>query len=342
MIKRLALILCILFTMAQPCVAKVYHIEVLQVTDLLQDAYTGFLEGLRENGIEVGKDLIINRHIIAASVDSSLWDKVMIYLKIKKTASLMVRQKPDLVLTISTPATKYSKDKFITAGIPVVFTCVAMPQAVGCQSIERAGPGFTGATLYVNSKGLFEITKAALPNTKTMAMIHSDDDNAIAFAEEAQEKASEFGIKVITKRMSRSSNIEPAVKEMIAKKIDAFGIPPDVYYALKNCRNAKILKEYAFRYKIPIIVYASYPFAGAILYIGSEFYEVGKLSGSQAALILKNGVKPGDIPVMRQKELSIHVDMDAAKRLGIKLPLDILQIAKPISTMASGKEVMEQ
>ena len=56
-------------------------------------------------------------------------------MRIKRTASDIVEAKPDLVLTIGTPATKYGKDKMIANGIPVVFTGVAIPSWWGASRL---------------------------------------------------------------------------------------------------------------------------------------------------------------------------------------------------------------
>ena len=118
--------------------------RVLQVSNIgPSTTIPGFLEELGRNGIVEGQNLTVNRQIIDAAADANLWKKVGILLRIKSAASRIVDAKPDLVLTISTPATKYSMDKIIGAGIPVVFSCVANPPVVGCQSVTQPAPGIT-------------------------------------------------------------------------------------------------------------------------------------------------------------------------------------------------------
>ena len=57
----------------------------------------------------------INRHIIDADAEAGLIKKIAILLRIKSETSKIIASKPDLVITISTPATKYSKDAIIAA-----------------------------------------------------------------------------------------------------------------------------------------------------------------------------------------------------------------------------------
>ncbi len=92
-------------------------------------------------------------------------------MEIRGAASDIINAKPDLVLTIRTLATKHGMDMFISAGIPVVFTGVAEPQAVGCASLTKAGPGFTGASLYLDPTSAFKITRLAFPKLTSMGIL---------------------------------------------------------------------------------------------------------------------------------------------------------------------------
>lgn len=311
-----------------------YRIEVLQVSKIapFDFAYEGFIQELAKNGIVKGKNLVINRHIIDADADAGIWKKVGILMKIKSTANEIIASKPDLVLTISTPATKYSKDKFISAGIPVVFTAVAVPQAVGCASLTKAGPGFTGSSLYLDPIKAFKITKLALPNVTTMGIVHSDDDNAIAFVQEAKAKAKTLGITVLTKQVGKSDSPKAAAQALISQGVQAFGVPIDAYFGLRNYAPARDLIDVISAKNIPAVAFAHVGFSGAVLYVGSEFNTIGAYSGSQAAKILKEGAKPEALPVLMQDDLTILVDLKTSKKLGINLPMGILQIAKDVSS----------
>ncbi len=331
MLKKIFYFMIMLITIGVPCYA--YHIEVLQVSNIrpFDDTYHAFVDELAKNGIVQGKNLVINRHIIDADADASTWQKIKILFRIKGTASDIVKSKPDLVVTISTPATKYSKGKFIDAGIPVVFTDVAIPERVGCRSKTVSGPGFTGTTLYIDPLKIFKVAKQVLPNIKTVGMIYSDDDNAVAYATETRERLPQIGIKVLTKEVKKSDSIKPAAEELASKGIDAFVIPIDSYYGLRNNQPSRDLMAISKKTKIPTIAcVAPSDVRGAVLYLGPDFDVMGRLTAHQVIKILKQGIKPEDIPVATQKDLNIRVDMDMVKYLGINIPLDILQLAKPI------------
>lgn len=328
------LVLIIIGT-ALPCAAqdKTYRVEVLQVTD--NDPFDlcldGFLKELESNGIVQSKNLTVNRRIIDFDVEKGgLWKKVGVLLRIKKEASLIVKENPDLVLTIGTPATRYAKDKIIAAGIPLVFTAVAIPEAAGCKSLTVAGEGFTGATLYMDINNFLQITSLAFPRKKTFGIIHTDDDNALAQVEQLQEAGGHVGITFITKEVNKKDSIIPAAKELIGEGAEAFLLPMDTYYGMRNNEPCSELAEVTLARKIPAVSMMYFKIPGASLYVGSDFLSIGALSGRHAVKILKEGARPEDLPVLRQDDLSIMVDVDRMKALQIQLPMEILQLAKGI------------
>ncbi len=326
--KKLVILFAALMFLTVPCFA--YHIEVLQVTKVqaFDDTYNGFLEELAKNGIVEGKNLTVKRHIIDASADAGIWKKIVILMKIKSAASDIVKAKPDLVMTISTPATKYSMDKVIGAGIPLVFSCVANPPIIGCPSVTQPAKGFTGATLYQDPLNFLVLAQMAKPDTKKIGLIHSDDDNAIAFAQEMSRKASSLGITVVAKQIEKSQPIRPAALELAKAGVDSFAIPLDAYYGIRNQEHGKTLFAVAREKKLPVFAFVNYDEKGALLYAGPDFTYIGKLSGKQAVAILKDGKKPESLPILKQEELNIYVDKDIAQELGIKISDRLLKAAK--------------
>jgi ABC-type uncharacterized transport system substrate-binding protein len=80
--------------------------------------------------------------------------------------------------------------------------------------------------------------------------------------------------------------------------------------------------------KIPAIAFMTSGARGCILYIGPSLRTNGALTGGQAVKILKDGVKPEELPIARQENLTILSDVDAIQNLGIEIPLEILQLAQ--------------
>jgi len=325
--------LSILIRPACPAADGNYAIEVLQVTKIgpYEESFTGFVGELEKNGLVQGQNLTINRRIIDFDIEKGgLWKKIGVLMEIKKEASRIVDARPDLVLTIGTVSTKHVKDKAINAGIPLVFTGVAIPEAAGCKSLTSAGPGFTGSTLYMDMSDALKIIRLALPDIKTMAMIYSDDENAVAHKDQALKAGPSTGFTFLTKEIGKSDPIVPAAQELLAQGAQAFVMPLDTYYGLRDYEPQKALVNFALENKVPVISLVYHRQHGFVLYVGSAFDIIGAYSAQQALEILKQGADPGSLPIRRLEELNIMVDVKAMKSLGIQLPMEILQLAKSV------------
>jgi len=318
-----------------PCWGVNYRIEVLQVADLesFDVAVAAMKAELAQNGLVEGRNVKINRTVIEASVDASAWEKAKIFLKIGSNASRIAKSKPDLVVTIGTPATKYAKDKIIAAGIPLVFTGVAIPELVGCRSITQAGPGFTGTTIYHEPSGVLQTLRLALPRLKVLGVIYSDDENAAFYVEDVKRASARLGIAVYAKQVSQSDKITPVANDLLAKGVDAFYMPLDAYYTLRGYEPIRDLRALAYQKKIPVIgsvIGGPAHSRGAILYIASDFKTVGTLTGKQVLDILKDGLKPEAVPIARQEKLDIFIDRGELKAQGLSLSPQIFETAKPL------------
>ncbi|HVN72064.1 MAG TPA: ABC transporter substrate-binding protein [Desulfomonilia bacterium] len=321
--------------LSAPCFAeeRKLKIQVMQVTNIepFQKSYLGFVKELERNGFVQGKNLEIRRKIIGFDMEkATMWSKIGVLMQLKSETLKIVDEKPDLVLTIGTPATKYTKDKITGAGIPLVFSSVAIPTAAGCKSMTQGGPGFTGATLYMSMKDALKIVKLAFPQLKTIGIIHSDDENGIAHTEEAKKTAGSFGMTVISQEVNKNNKITPVLEELKQKGVEAFAVPLDTYYGLRNYEACHEMEKFSTETKIPVFSFALMKVPGAILYVGSDFGEIGTLAGHQAALILKGESKPDNLPILRQEDLKILVDTKQLKALNWQLPLGILQIAQSV------------
>jgi len=331
--KKIVLAVLVSIVFLAPCYAQTtYKVEVLQAGNIVafDDLYDAMVKELDNNGLSRGKTLQINRTVIDADAEAGLWEKVKILFRIKNSAGEIIDKRPDLVVTVGTPATKHSKDKIIKAGIPLVFTSVAIPELVGCASKTQAGPGFTGITIYMDPTDVLRIAMLGLPNVKKIGIIHSDDDNAVAYTEESKAKAAQLGLQMISRQVKMSESPTAAAKELIDEGIGAFFVPIDSYYGIRDFGPTKEILDISFEYNVPAISSITGNIRGALLYIAPDFRVIGKLTGDHVTKILKDKVKPENLPVARDENLNVIVDLESSKKLGIDLPIQILQVAKSI------------
>ena len=239
----------------------------------------------------------------------------------------MARVKPDLVLTIGTPATKYARAILADAHIPVVFTAVANPRDADCTSLSDAGPGVTGATLYTDMSDSLKIVKQIFPAVQKIGIVNTDDENGVAHVAAAKAKANEVGIAVSSRLVNKKDSIIASLQELFdhGNGVQMFAISLDTYYGLRKYEPAIDLSDFGAQNQIPVITFALVRVPGAILYVGADFGVVGGLSGAQAAKILKTHISPDILPILRQEKPTVLIDPLRISALNISLPVSILQ-----------------
>jgi len=306
-----------------------FRIEVLQVTDIepYQKSLDGFMKALQDSGIAVGTNLIVHRVKIDFDVEKGgFWDRIGVLLRIREEAHRIAMERPDLVLTIGTPATKYARAILDDAHIPVVFTAVANPEDANCTSLNDAGPGVTGATLYTDMSDSLKIVKTIFPAVQKIGMVNTDDENGVANVAAATAKAKDIGITVTSRLVNKRDSIIPSLKQLFkdGNGVQMFAVPLDTYYGLRKYEPAVDLSDFGTENKIPVITFAMVRVPGAVLYVGADFGVVGSLSGMQAAKILKRHVKPDILPILRQARPTVLIDPRRVAALNISLPSSVL------------------
>ncbi|MEW6705184.1 MAG: ABC transporter substrate binding protein [Pseudomonadota bacterium] len=312
---------------------RTYRVEVLQVTDIqpYQQALDGFVAALQEAGFRPGENLEIQRTKVDFDVErGGFWDKLGVILRLRDEARRIAQAKPDLVLTIGTPATRYARAILDEARVPLVFTAVANPLDAGCPSLTDAGPGATGATLYTDMAQSLQVVKQVFPGVQQIGMVHTDDENGIAHVEAAKASARELGLHVASRQVGKSDSIVPSLKQLHAggdggAGAQMFAVPLDTYYGLRNFEPAKDLGDFGGEYRLPVVSFALVRVPGAMLYVGADFRAVGALSGVQAAKILKRQIKPEILPILRQDRPTVLVDPQRLAELKLALPAALME-----------------
>jgi putative ABC transport system substrate-binding protein len=70
--------------------------------------------------------------------------------------------------------------------------------------------------------------------------------------------------------------------------------------------------------------------AQALMSVAARDYDLGKLAARQAANILVDGKKPGDLPVLAMEEFAYRVNMKVAKKLNLFPPVEFLQFVEKV------------
>jgi putative ABC transport system substrate-binding protein len=291
---------------------KVYKIGVCQLVqhDALDAAYNGFVDGLKEAGFEEGKNLEIDYQNAQGEQANCT-----------TIASKLVNDQDDLILAIATPAAQACANA--TTDIPIVVTAVTDPAESGLVASNEAPEGNVTGTSDLNPiTDQIDLLMKLVPDAKKIAVLYnSSESNSKIQADMAKEAGEAIGLEVIDATVSSSNDIQQVVQSMIGK-VDAIYAPTDNMIAAGMATVAMVANEN----NLPVICGESGMVeAGGLATYGIDYYELGKLSGAQAAKILNGETTPADMPIeyLDASKLQTSVNEDVAKQLGIEIPADL-------------------
>lgn len=238
----------------------------------------------------------------------------------------VIKQKPDLILVSSTPATQEVKKQTAHTNIPVVFCPVSDPvSAKIIQNTKKPEGNITGVRLPVGDIKSTEWLYKLVPTIKTVFVPYSPNYNSAELSiKDIQTVAKKLHFTVITKPLNNPDKIEEFINS-IPKNIDGIILPRDSIVESKIEKFAK----YAIAHKLPLGV-PSYQQVekGALYTFGFIHKELGKDAAKIVDKILK-GVKVIDLPIKFGNAYLVINEL-TAKKIGLELTDDVKRNAKLI------------
>jgi putative ABC transport system substrate-binding protein len=297
---------------------KSIKIGIIQIVEhpALDAAREGFLETLKANGYEEGKNLTVDYK--NAQNDQSTLNSI---------AQKFATDKPNLVLAIATPSAQAmaaaSKD------IPILITAVTDPvEAKLVNSAAKPGTNVTGTNDMNPIKEQFELLKKLVPSTKKVGIIYNAGEvNSQVQVKLAKQVANDMGLQIVEASVSGSADVMQAAQSLVGN-VDAVYIPTD--NTVVSAAQAVI--QVTDKNKIPVIAgESSVVDKGGLGTIGINYRKLGQQTGEMALRVLK-GEKPQDMPIESQKVFDTIINKDSVALLGITVPTDIAQKATMVST----------
>ncbi len=238
--------------------------------------------------------------------------------------------KVDLVFTTGTRSTEPAAE--IIKEVPIVFTAVAFPEKTGLvKDLEHPGGNITGTHCTVPAYPQVKAIMKVLPYVKTIGIVYTEGEpNAEFQTQDFKKAAEELGLQVLTSTVTKECKTIAEVAEAtkkLAGKVDVLVAHQDTSLS----RYGKGMIDVATANNIPTYVTLGQLLSeGAMFSLGIDFAALGTLSGEQALKILKQNIKPGDIPVETDKNYSLTINISAAKKIGIIIPVQVLKSASKL------------
>ncbi|MDA3974596.1 ABC transporter substrate-binding protein [Enterococcus thailandicus] len=279
-------------------------VGVLQLVqhNSLDDSYKGFKEGLSEGGYVEGKNLTIDYQNAQNNQDN-----------LKSMSEKLVKEKPDLLLGIATPAAQSLLNE--TTTIPITVTAVTdLKEAKLVSSNKEPGGNVTGTSDMVPIKKQIDLLLSIVPSAKKIGIMYNNGEaNSKLQGDLAQKELEKAGIKVKVLTANSTNDVQQVTKSL-AKDVDGIYIPTDNTFASA----ASVVGEVAKETRTPVVAgSAAQVKEGGLATVGIDYEKLGKQTGIMAAKILDGKATPDSLPVESADDLELVVNEKMADALGI-------------------------
>lgn len=294
---------------------KMVKVGIVQLVEhsALDAANKGFVDGMAANGYKEKENVTYDRQ--NAQADQS---------NLQNIAQRFVSGKMDLICAIATPAAQTMANA--TKDIPIVGTAITdYTEAKLVASNKEPKGNVTGTTDMNPIKEQVDLMLKIMPQTKNVGVIYSSSEvNSQLQVKILKEVLAAKNINVVEATVSNVNDIQQAAQSLVGK-VDAVYAPTDNVIASAMPTLVAITDEA----KIPVFCgEGGMVKAGGLATVGIDYYKLGLQTGSMAARILSGKEKPATMAIESQKEMQTIVNEEAAKKLGITIPADVLKAAK--------------
>jgi putative tryptophan/tyrosine transport system substrate-binding protein len=275
-----------------------------------KDRLAEFRRALGAFGYVEGRNLIIDsRHAVDVA-------------RLGEFASELLRLKPNVFVTVATPATVAAKS--VTRQIPIVFSGVGDPVALGLvTSLSRPGGNITGVTNIASDLAgkRLELLKELLPQVALVGVLVEPQTAVSVLQWEASERAAlRMDLRLYPMRIQSPAGYEAAFGDAAAAGVTAVAASLSPVASSQSARIARL----AAQYRMPSI-YARTDFVdnGGLMSYGASYATDGKAMARLVQRIFA-GAQPTELPVEQPTEFELVINMRTARQLGLTIPRSLL------------------
>jgi len=279
--------------------------------------YAGFIQGLRDSGYIVGKDILID--FLSTDGKSERFPAL---------ADECIKLKPDIIVAYTTPGGLAAKKA--TSTIPIVVGPVGDPVGTGIvASLARPGGNITALTVMgpeLSGKRL-QLFKETIPTLSRVAVLSQlTDPIGPLQVRELKQAAKPMGLHLQVHDVKTTDDLAPAFE--MAAKSGAQGLLTtlETFFIVRRARIA----ELAAQYRLPaMFTVRDFAEAGGLMSYGPSTLSLYSQTAAQVDKILK-GSKPADLPVEQPTKFKFIINLNTARTLGLAIPPGVLAIADEV------------
>lgn len=224
-------------------------------------------------------------------------------------------ERVDLMIGIATPVAMRMQSATEDSEIPIVFSAVSDPLAVGLvESLEVPGANITGTSDYLDTAAVIKLIFALDPDAKKIGLLYDQGQDSSATAiVEARAALDALGVEYIERTGTTTDEIMLAANAFVADGVDAVFTPQDNTVMTAELAIYEIFTQNG----IPHYTGAdSFALNGAFIGYGVDYANLGVETANMVADILLNGKNASDVAVMTFDNGTATVNTETAAALG--------------------------
>jgi putative ABC transport system substrate-binding protein len=250
--------------------------------------------------------------------------------QVQTIAAELVALQPDVIFTVSRPATAALQKE--TQTVPIVFTYVIDPIGAGfITSLARPGGNITGIMAY--EEGMvgkwLGMLKEIAPQTACISLL-GNPKTAVYYdylLHAAEAAAPSLGIEIVPSRIENdAADIERAIAAVASMSNGAVVVLPDSTTTV----NSDLIITLAARNRLPAVYNFKFMVrAGGLMSYGIVSADHYRQAAYYVDRILR-GAKPADLPVQTPTKYETALNLRTAKALGLTPPAGLLVAADEV------------
>jgi putative ABC transport system substrate-binding protein len=297
---------------AQGQVARVGYLSWQDEGPYYDTTIAGFVQGLREEGYEEGKNLTLIKRSASNAPE-----------RFKPLARELADAKVDVFFAPATPMATAAW--YAARNTPIVVATILDPVELDfVKSLARPGTRVTGVTTMndeLTTKRL-ELLKETVPGLQRVGVV-IDEAMRTACTQEidhTRTAAKKLGLTLVMVHVAKPEGLDAAFRKLRDEKVQA------VTTTLLSTRTG-LEKEYAeaaLKYGLPSMheLEASAK-AGGLMSYGPDFHDIYRRAGHYVGRILKGG-KPAEMAMEQPRQFRLVVNLQTARAIGVTIPQSVL------------------
>lgn len=267
------------------------------------------------------------RSTISRHYDATVYYEYLLtsdLVEIERQIARIKENNPKLILTIGSFATEIVSGKIKNK--PIIFSAVLNPETSGfVESLHRPGGNITGASLDIPSDIQFKYFKRVMKDLRKIGVLYSEETaNLIP---PARVLAQQAGLELHAIKIESPKDIPDAL-ELLNNTVDGLWSVADAI--IYSPRSTRFILLNTLRNGKPFMGFSrNLVESGALFALTYDYKDIGRQAGKIALEVLA-GKPPASIPVAVPGIIWFHYNEKTANHINIKLPEDLVAVAKEV------------